>query len=70
MQKHVALELVHNGMSDTVRLTYSVTEHTFIAILPASGILSSVQDEQLKLTVDMVGHIVCEPDGTIRLDLW
>jgi hypothetical protein len=69
LQKYASLKIVHNGTSVMARLTYSVTKHTFTAILPASGIFSSVRDEQIKLTADMMGRILCQPDGTISLDL-
>jgi hypothetical protein len=64
---HSRLILVHKESRVEAKLVYSAPEHAFIAMLPASGLIGSVADEQLKLTTDMVGHIVCQPNGTLEL---
>jgi len=69
LQKYASLKIVHNGTSVMASLSYSVTERRYIAMLPASGVFGTVQAEQIILTDDMMGRILCQPDGTISLDL-
>ena len=69
LQKYASLKIIQGNITVVAHLAYSVTEHLYIATLPASGIIATVKDEQIKLTTDMVGRIVCLPDGTISLDM-
>ena len=69
LRKYPSLTIVSGGTSVIAHLDYSVTEHKYIATLPASGLFAAVPDQQIELTADLVGQIVCQPDGTISLNL-
>ena len=69
LQDFAKLTIFVNGTKIVADLTYSPTKNKFTARLPASGLFGSVQDEELRLTADMVGRIVCQKNGTLRLDI-
>jgi hypothetical protein len=69
LQNYKSLTIVRAGTSAVAALQYSVTEHTYVAMMPATGTVGTVQAEQIKLTDEKIALIVIEQDGTIRLDL-
>ena len=69
LQNYNTLRVVRGGTSVVAALQYSVTERTHIAVMPACGTVGTVRAEQIRLTDELIARIMCEQDGTIRLDL-
>lgn len=69
LQNYESLTIVCNNATIVARLQHSVTEHMYIAMMPPSSTVGTVQAEQIKLTDDMIGRISANQDGTIQLVL-
>jgi hypothetical protein len=66
---YATLIIERNGEIDIAAITRSATEHKFIAMVRPGGISETIQPAQLQLTEEMIGRIVIQPDGTLKLDL-
>lgn len=68
-QEYPVLHICFGNQDVIARVIYQASDRSFIAVLPASGVINSQSDERIVLTEKMIERIVSMPDGTIRLNL-
>jgi len=69
LQNYATLIIERHGEIDIAALAYSATDRKFFAMLRPSGISQTIHPEHLQLTDEMIGGIVIQPDGTLKLAL-